>query len=1744
MQPQISNTFALSAQKPAVSVDHINNYYLLTATRTVPAVNDPGWVLVAPGGQIPVPVTATPYLWHKAVTILTDGTELDPYVEFGGSLGQNGIDYDLVPSHSTIIHKEDDSYDPTQVSCGLILRNADGTATQQGTVPAGYSVQVSIDNAAASSYTLGANIATANHTVISFILKYGSIVIERHDIRVFTEGSQGLQGRGIYSMDTRFKANATGTTPACASDSDWAGWSDLSAAGYSSENKYLFRCVRTVYLESDGTYSSPEFVIDGPTVWGHDAEDVYICDLTNESDIIPTDSESKTTGQIILSTTIRLYKGATPQTINKPTGNHLRIAGIAPSVSPSSATANSYTLTWTIPSGTTIGFEELGIEIDANSDFSAAFSLAKVKSGAAGVSPTVYQILPSAAQYNAARDGNNYVPSTISPTCGYVKKTGNTTTIVNEVSAAFDNLNLYFRRKSRSTGTWEDGLYYKYADKKTEKLVNLSVADFKEIEFVIANNVSGASVQANNIAGIIDTESIPIVADGQSITGPAGRGVKSIVSRFKTTTANTAPAVPASLDDWAGWSELDDVTYNATNKYLWRCTQIIYLLPDGTDDTPEYSIDGPSVWGHESVDPFTVDLSNESDVIPTDSAGKTTGQVVITTRLRLYEGATLKTISRPDPSTIQLAGITPSVSPGTATANYYDITWTIPTATVISADRYEVTFTPKTNYSIVFSVVRVKGGAKGDSPAIYQLKPSTDQFSIGRTDANGYIPATVQLKCGYVKTQGTDTTIVADSTSAFDGYQIYFRRKKRVDDSWDYSNNSFRKYTTANYNSYLKSIDVSLYKAVEFIICSNSSATISDPNENYANVIGLIDREVVPIVVDGRVGNTGPTGNGISSDQFYYCLTATQAPPSTENLDVEHGWYIKGSQGCPTYPTQMQSFLWECEYIQYTTNPNLNQKILRLSSFYNLAIRPQLLRNTAFDGDLSDVWGALTNGRVNPEAIGACAGYQCEPYEYNADWNHNTCNDYLTQVVYHQDPTKGRLLKPSTWYTLSFYTRLRRYLNVTSNAYGFSGQFQQIYLRKGSYRLVLNGHCSAAARAAAQPVSLRAYIFGPMGSGSGWNTNRISEIKTVYDSTKESDILTIGGDYWLISDHTVRITEEQYNALSEQQKALYECFDPEGVYQVGFYAFKAQGQGGDAGETVTVNWWYVKSESDDNRLDAYCYPGVGDTTEQMFVDGAVQSGRYDCQSNFYLADDEEHADSQGWTRHYLTFKTHSTFDIISGNSHWTPDDNRQILFRLFRTWVEIGKIKLEEGFLPTDWCEMEDESIIDCTHNPRGTWQSSAEHQSDLENATYYYCNGTRDVVQALAGAGTTLKKYWRLKHRTSAAGYYNSVQPYLDPEHWEEAVHFKFVVVDAMFAEEINSDKIIAQKVRVYNQQRTKGLIIDPGETYPFQMGPVGNPNFKIDIDGKLFSTGADITGKITATSGKIAGFTISGNNLTAGNNTELKFGSGSKMTLGSSPFISTFANLSYSKTVNINGGVNEYIPVSYPFTCKENARVTLEPASGDDLNFKNFFAANIFDISYYSKRVLTDNNNRYGFQYAMIGSGHVVMDGIVDGVCCDKITFSRDDVIELLRPPFHSNRILVNSTHLRNHIVLPDMLSLLTTLGVGFVKSDNPTLFTFKMEIVNIGNPVGLMGRNAFEISDERPYYVNVFPRLFRNGTERNWTVEDEYYRNNYYGFLLRSNSITSVLFVYDSSQSEANRFRAYLNEDHDTIYTPPSY
>ena len=240
MKPVISQTFAITAQKPTVSVDHIDNYYITEASGVQPAANDSRWQFVPDGQQAPVPTSAAPYLWHKSITYLTDGSHLDPVIEFGGSLGQNGYDYDLVPSHSAIIKAQDDTVTPANVSCSLIKRNADGSAERITTPPAGYSVKVYRDTTAAA-YTLGTNVSTANVSVVTFVLLYGTIEVERHDIRVIAEGAEGLTGRGIQSQSTRFKANTTGSVPATpTNDNEWNTWSALSQCGYSETNRYLF----------------------------------------------------------------------------------------------------------------------------------------------------------------------------------------------------------------------------------------------------------------------------------------------------------------------------------------------------------------------------------------------------------------------------------------------------------------------------------------------------------------------------------------------------------------------------------------------------------------------------------------------------------------------------------------------------------------------------------------------------------------------------------------------------------------------------------------------------------------------------------------------------------------------------------------------------------------------------------------------------------------------------------------------------------------------------------------------------------------------------------------------------------------------------------------------------------------------------------------------------------------------------------------------------------------------------------------------------------------------------------------------------------------------------------------------------------------------------------------------------------------------------------------------------------------
>ena len=533
-------------------------------------------------------------------------------------------------------------------------------------------------------------------------------------------------------------------------------------------------------------------------------------------------------------------------------------------------------------------------------------------------------------------------------------------------------------------------------------------------------------------------------------------------------------------------------------------------------------------------------------------------------------------------------------------------------------------------------------------------------------------------------------------------------------------------------------------------ILSTSGITVSQwyPNNGYTSVVlelwrgarsvsgsVRLDRETIPIITDGARGpeGEGDPGNGISVDDFYYCLTGTPTPPTTP-LTTANGWYKQGTTGCPTAPTNAKPYLWQCEHIEYTEDTSMNKNIIKLVQVYNMGIQPNLLEQTAFDSeDVMNKWEEI-NGEVIPQARGQHNAWGTFPGSY-------TYTEMLKQIVYR--PGAIGKIRPANYYTLSFYSRTRRYVNVTGDTYGFF--FQDIYLKTGSYKLQFNGHCSQAAKNAA--VQLNGYIWYSPAAGqtADWSVSQMATVATTEDGTATTNVLTVSRA---------------------------------GYYRIGFYASKTQGHAGDPGQSVTVNWWRILCTSNNSRLDTYCYPSAVDGGSTYFVDGVVKTNfPGDTGIQWYLDNDDDLADNLGWTHHSVTFLTKSEI---------TAADQR-ILFRAFSTYVEICNPKLEECIMATPWCEHEGDNDMHCDHNPCGTWRSGTR---------YYYCNGQRDAIQAAISASNTNKTWYRLKKRTTSQGYLSTTQPYLDTEHWEKASNFKFSIVDAMFAEEIFTDKLTVSKI------------------------------------------------------------------------------------------------------------------------------------------------------------------------------------------------------------------------------------------------------------------------------------------------------------------------------------------------------------
>ena len=505
MKSAISQPFSVTASKEPVSVKSIARYYLTEASGTTPSANDSRWKLVNEGEAAPMPTSAAPYLWKKTVTTFTDGTS-STAIEFGGSLGKNGIDYDLVPSHSSIVKAEDGTLSPANVSCKIIKRNADGTAENLSSVPTGYSIAVYRDSTTVSSaYTPGSNVSTSGTTTsISFVLKYGSVEVERHSLNVIAEGGQGIDGRGIQSQDYRFKATASSPMPSSpTNDTTWNTWFTLSNSGYSAANPYLWRCCKTVYVDGNGN-TETTYLVDGPTVWGQDGDDAVYLDLDNQMDSISVNPSGAMTDHQTFTIHATLYKGASSVTggITAPTASAITLNGVTPTVNTSGGVV---TIQYAFTSIPTI-FEDRHYTVTipvvyGGKTYSAVFTLAPVRTGE---NARTYNVIPSMSSCPFARNTDNSLsPASYSITCGYSSANGSSVATYTDVKSTFNGSWHIFYRK-RQNGSW-DNSWTSYSGAIT------ITSSYQAIEFCIAKTTTASSVVDSNI---VDREVVPVLVGG------------------------------------------------------------------------------------------------------------------------------------------------------------------------------------------------------------------------------------------------------------------------------------------------------------------------------------------------------------------------------------------------------------------------------------------------------------------------------------------------------------------------------------------------------------------------------------------------------------------------------------------------------------------------------------------------------------------------------------------------------------------------------------------------------------------------------------------------------------------------------------------------------------------------------------------------------------------------------------------------------------------------------------------------------------------------------------------------------------------------------------------------------------------------------------------------------------------------------------------------------------------------------
>ena len=557
------------------------------------------------------------------------------------------------------------------------------------------------------------------------------------------------------------------------------------------------------------------------------------------------------------------------------------------------------------------------------------------------------------------------------------------------------------------------------------------------------------------------------------------------------------------------------------------------------------------------------------------------------------------------------------------------------------------------------------------------------------------------------------------------------------------------------------------------------------------------------------IGYFGTDGKGISSVDILFCLgdSQTTAPDdSSFTATTFEGLNIKS--------TDADKFVWQCTKTTYTSgSPTYGGKVClgKVSEFASVVEQYALGSASAATGTWQDntppaaekgkyLWTrtklTYSGGGTTyiPSESGMCLGYYGNDGDVGNGINSVTRYRMFT-MTFAAPSANDSGWKSEGTYDVSGLSKTNRYLwqkkvttytktSIVDNEISLIAQFDD----------------------GVQPNLLEDTAFNSDGELDAWTVrNQLSPSGTpdytpgVKTGSNAKDGVNSYYDRTAYGSSTI-----QYKEVLQQDIWAYS-----GVRKI------------DYSDWYTFSFWAKGTSA--TLLNTYIYPYCVDPNQGLYINGIRITGEYsnsdfsvtgvtsDCCVSWKL--------SSSWKKFTVTFRTRSSF-YNSGYS------TQKVLFRLLPAgtsdnYCYICMPKLERNTMATAWLEhTNDRMADDIQHVYVGNWVSGT---------TYYYGGGTgvRHVVRAKESVSGA-KTYFRMKKRTTSAGYKSTIEPYNDTEHWEKAAYLKFVAADLLLAEEVIVENLITTQIKSKNN------------------------TFVVDADGNITAKkgtfeNAIITGKVT---------------------------------------------------------------------------------------------------------------------------------------------------------------------------------------------------------------------------------------------------------------------------------------------------------